>query len=183
MRKALFLLIFILSTPSFAQTARERLEDIEDTLHQMKVQRDWDEIYRLQEENQRRHEEHLRQMEQGAQRQEQLNSVPAPVPEYSPGQSQTDAILNIVIKTIIVAALSIGVLYFFRKVGNTSDKRPINSSDETAYTETAFKEVSKVESIIVVCPNCKSKYKVPQGRHLEISCKQKNCLYKWKTFT
>ena len=133
MRKALFLLIFILSIPSFAQTARERLEDIEDTLHQMKVQRDWDEIYRLQEENQRRHEEHLRQMEQGAQRQEQLNSVPVPalVPEYYSSQSQTDAILNAVIKTIIVAALSLGVLYFFRKVRNTSDKRSINSADET----------------------------------------------------
>ena len=183
MRKALFLLILVLSMPSFGQTTRERLDSIEDTLHDIQMQKGWDEINRLQEENQRRHEEHLRQMEQGAQRQEQLIYVPVPVPEYSPSQSQTDAILNAVIKTIIVAALSIGVLYFFRKVGNTSDKRTINSSDETAYTETAFKEVSKVESIIVVCPNCKAKYKVPQGRHLEISCKQKNCLYKWKTFT
>ena len=34
---------------------------------------------------------------------------------------------------------------------------------------------------IIDCPSCKTKYKVPTNRHIEVTCK--NCKYKWKIHT
>lgn len=77
-------------------------------------------------------------------------------------------------------------------------KNPNHEKDENRKQEEEIKEEMRIseqywkshandstdaEMAIIICPNCKSKYKVPKGKHLEIACKQKNCLYKWKTFT